>query len=247
MLGWGGRRLTERKHRQRKTHGVVLIRSQEEHAVTEPAPDEDVGYNARSQVIRMKRHSTNPIQRDEIPRQRPTNSADVNQPRRGAMAKVQRGQIEEIQHKQELCKPKVTAHPQVHETEEQEVIGDEVASDVGGRANVHRVAHVQRVGVEELQDEEHDPVDGREDAGLCKRRTVVVCPEAVVADVSAGRFEGVEDGGYEEKQPGKRGCDLVEEDGLRGVLVSLGEGVQVAAVAGGGGFGHDAGSVGCSS
>lgn len=44
------------------------------------------------------------------------------------------------------------------EAEEQQVRGDVVRADVGGGDEVGGVAGPERVGVDELQDEEHDPV-----------------------------------------------------------------------------------------
>lgn len=143
-----GRELTERQHRERETHGVVLVRRQEEHAVPEPAPDKDISNNASNQVRRVESNSTNPIQGRKVPRQRASNSANVDSTGRGRMAEVSEAQVEEVDHQQQLGKPEVAAHPQVDEAEEQQVGGDVVGADVGGGAEVGCVRGPERPGVD---------------------------------------------------------------------------------------------------
>lgn len=130
-------------------------------------------------MIRVKRNSSNPIQGDEVPCQRPTHSADMNRPGRSRMAEIRQTQIAKVEHEQEEGEPEMRAREEVHEAEQKQVVGDEVATEVCGGSDVVGVAHVERVGVAELQNEDYQHVDGGEDAGLRKGCRVVVVPELV--------------------------------------------------------------------
>lgn len=211
----------------------------------------------------MQRNGTDPVQRDKVPRQRSADNADVDQAGGSRVAEVSSAQIEKVDHEQQLGNPEVAAHPEVHEAEEQQVVGDEVRANVGSSIDVDGVGRVQGVGVEQLQNVEHDPVDGRDDAALRKRRRVVVLPEPGIASVNMGMavlvavfmarlvlgvvllvawraVERVVHGRHEEQQPAHRRGDLVVEERPRGELIALGEGVQAVPV-GRSRLRHDAG------
>lgn len=234
--------LTKRQRAQRKPNRIVLIGREEEDAVAQPAPDEHIRHNASNNMVGMHSHSTRPVQGDEVPGQRTANSADVDEARRGRVAEVGKRQIEEIDYEQQLSEPKVRAHPQMDEAEEEEVVRDKVGADVGGGGDVDGVGGVEGVGVDELQDEEDEPVDAGEDAVLGKGGRVVVLPDAAARGMAFGRgVEGVVEGCDEEEEVGDGGGDFVEEDGLRGEFFAAGEGVEAVAAAGGAGFGHGGG------
>ena len=79
----------------------------------------------------MERNSTNPVQGNEVPRQRSRNGADVDSARGGAVAEVCKAQVEEVDDEQQLGDPEVAAHPQVDEAEEEKVGCNVVGADVG--------------------------------------------------------------------------------------------------------------------
>jgi hypothetical protein len=134
----GGRRqeeergLTERKHRKRKTHSVVLVRRKEKHSISQPSPYEHIGDNPTHQMRRVERYSAHPIQRNKVPSQRARNSTDMDCTRCSRVAEVRERQVEEVDHKEEFSEPEVAAHPEVDEAEEKQVGRDIVAADVGG-------------------------------------------------------------------------------------------------------------------
>lgn len=150
-------KLTERQHRQRKSHRIILIRRQEEYSIPEPSPDENISNNASNEMRRVKGDRANPIQRDEIPRQRPSNRANMNRPRRRAVAEVREAQIEEIDDQKQLGEPKVASHPEVDEAEEQEIGGYVVRAGVGSGDEVGAVTGPERPRINQLQNEEYNP------------------------------------------------------------------------------------------
>lgn len=96
------------------------------------------------------------------------------------MPEVHGGEVEEVDDEQEFGEPVVAAHPEVHDAEEEEVVGEEVGGEVGGGGYVHFGFAVEGVGVVELENPEHDEVDAGDDAALGKGRGDVVLPDAAV-------------------------------------------------------------------
>lgn len=234
----GERQLTEGENRQGESDGVVLVSSEEEEPIAEPPPNKNVGEDPRSQVIRVHGNGTDPVQGDKVPGERATHGADMDEAWGGAVAEIGEAQVEEIDDEEEFGQPVVVAYPQVNEAKEQKIICDEVAPDVGCCGDVDGVGGIEGIRVEELDDEEDNPVDGGDDAALSKRRGVVVLPEpavprmaVVVAMAVLGRVEAVVEGGDEQEQIGHGRGDLVQENGARREVVATRERVQAVAVA----------------
>ena len=83
--------------------------------------------------------SAAPVQCDEVPCQRAGYGADMDEAWGRAVAEICTGEVEEVDDEEELCEPKVRAHPEVHEAEEKEVVGDEVGAYVCGGVDVVNV------------------------------------------------------------------------------------------------------------
>lgn len=128
--------LTERQHAQRKPDRVVLVRRQEEDSIPQPPPDKHIRHDPPHDVGAVQRHGANPVQRDEVPRQRASNRADVDGARCGAVAEVREAEVEEVDDEQQLGEPEVGAHPEVDEAEEKQIGRDVVGADVGGGEEV---------------------------------------------------------------------------------------------------------------
>ena len=239
--------LTESKVRQSESHRVVLERHQEESSIRQDPPDENITHDPSWKRICMHRAGTNPVQRDKVPGQRTCYGAHVDGTRRGAVAEVGEGEVEEVDDDEQLGEPEVGADPEVDEAEEEEVGGDVVGSDVGGGGNVDGVARVEGVGVDEL--EEHDenpsggsvavcgcsadgeragvPVDAGHDAVLGEGGRSVVAPDGASGLVALMRpLESVVDGGNQEDDVGDEGGDAVENQLSRRELFPASERVH---------------------
>ena len=144
------------------------------------------------------------------------------------MPKIRSAQIEEIHHNQQQRKPKMGPSPQMQKPEDQQVMQDEMGSDVCGRSNMHGVRAVEGVRVSELQDIQDDPVDGCDDAvhgegGVVSGVLAPDCAARLVAFV--GGVEGVDYAGDYEEEPGDGCSDLVGQERVARVLIAAGEGV----------------------
>lgn len=99
-----------------------------------------------------------PVKCNEVPGQRPSHGADVDGARRRRVPEVRERQVEEVDDDEQLGKPEVAAHPEMQEAEEEQVRRDVVGADVGGCVHVDGVFGVERPGVDELEEEDDDPV-----------------------------------------------------------------------------------------
>lgn len=109
-------------------------------------------------MVGVHGYGTAPVQRDEVPRKRAGHGANVDEARGRAVAEVGSREVGKVDDEEELGEPKVRAHPEMDESKEEKVVGDEVGADVCSRIDVVDVRGVESVGVEELKSEEDDPV-----------------------------------------------------------------------------------------
>ena len=105
----------------------------------------------------MEHGRTTPEQRDVVPRQRRRHDGYVHETRRGGVAKVERGEVEEVDDEGELGPDEVVVHPEQHEDELQTVRDDVVRAQVRGGRGPGGVGGEERIEVAELGGEEGDP------------------------------------------------------------------------------------------
>jgi len=128
------------------------------------------------------------------------------------MPEVRSAQIEEVHNEEQKRKPKVRTRPEMQEPKDQQVIEDEVRADIGSGSDMHRVRAVESVRVPELQDVEHDPVDGCDDAVHSEGSMVrgILSPDSAAGLVAfIWRVEGVDNAGDDEEEPGDGSSDFV--------------------------------------
>lgn len=83
-------------------------------------------------MIRMDCNRTNPVERDKVPSQRSTNGTDMDSPRRSAVAEIRHTEITKVEHEQEQRQPVVRVREEAHKAEQKQVVGNKVATEVGG-------------------------------------------------------------------------------------------------------------------
>lgn len=148
---------TRSKDTHVQTHSVVLEREHEEHAVQQERPDEHVRNDPCRQAVRAHHCSPTPEQRDEIPSQWSRNDGYVDQVRSGWVAEVNRGQVEEIEHKHELSDPEVAPNPEEEKGRLEYIVDDEMASDVGSGGDPFGVVGKQMPDVADLKNKKRNP------------------------------------------------------------------------------------------
>lgn len=148
---------TSCKNAQLKAHGVILVRHQEETPIHHDAPNENIGDDPSGQVVCTNSHSTNPVQRHKVPRQRATHNTDMDGARSGAVPEIGGAEIEEVDDNDEQGKPEEGTGPEMDKGEDQQVVHNEVASHVGGGRDIGCLGRVQVPGVAELEEVQNDP------------------------------------------------------------------------------------------
>lgn len=74
--------------------------------------------------------STDPVERNKGPGKRKGKCGGVNEERGARVAEITDGEVEEVDDNQEEREPEVTAGPEVDETEQEKVGGDEMGRNV---------------------------------------------------------------------------------------------------------------------
>jgi len=117
---------------QAETHSPILEYKQVEAAVNSPCPNEDVGNNSSSEVMRMHSCSSIPVKCNEGPSQWTSENTNVCDDRRTRIcgkfwriAEICHSQLEEVDHDQQKCPPEVASAPKVNEAKEKQVVGNE--------------------------------------------------------------------------------------------------------------------------
>lgn len=77
------------------------------------------------------------------------------------MAEVGEREVEEVHDEKQFGEPEVRADPEVEEAEEQEVGRDVVGANVGRGVHVDCIAGIKGVGIDELEEEDDDPMMGQ--------------------------------------------------------------------------------------
>lgn len=67
----------------------------------------------------------------------------MDEPGCGAVSEVGKAQVEEVDDNQEFRKPEMSPHPEVDETEDEQIRGDVVSANVCGRVDVDCVFAIQ--------------------------------------------------------------------------------------------------------
>lgn len=109
----------------------------------------------------MQHQGAVPVQPHESPGEGPRRHGQVDEGRARAVQEVQVGQVEEVDHLDDLGPDEVRAHEEHDEGEVQQVVEDEVTADVGGGGDVGRILGEEVADVADLQEEDDDP--GRRD------------------------------------------------------------------------------------
>ena len=142
----------------RRGKWAYLVDDDEEESVSENGPDEDVSEDTRHKVVRVGNHqSTVPVDGNKGPGQGSGNNRRMDKSRIRVVAEVQGGEVDEVENQDNLSPVEVGADKEHDESEVEEVVEDEVASDAGGSMNDVRVAREEVTNVTGLENEEDNP------------------------------------------------------------------------------------------
>jgi hypothetical protein len=223
------------KDAKREAHSVIFVDDDEEESVSENGPDEDISKDTRNQMMRVGDHqSTIPVDCNKGPGQGCRHNRRMNKSRVRVVAEVKRGEVDEVEHQDNLGPVKVRADKEHDKCEMEEVVEDEVASNAGGSVNDVGVAREEVANVTSLENEQDNPVDGSDDWVQSESSAVhvVLLPDLSVSRVAIiiGTVEGVINSDNKGQDPGNEGEDLVGKDCTVGVGVPLHEGIVLLPV-----------------
>ena len=110
-------KLTSRQPRHRQPHRPILKRHQKAQPKPQEPPHRHIRDDACRQPLGMEHGRAAPEQRHVVPRQRRRDDGDVHPARRGRVAEVERGKVEEVDDERELGPDEVAVHPEQDEDE----------------------------------------------------------------------------------------------------------------------------------
>lgn len=113
---------------QSETHGVVIEGHKEEKPVDEDTPDSNVGKDTSDQRVGIDSNRTIPVDGNKGPRQRSRDDRRMDEACVAVVTEVERGEVEEVDDKQNFSPDKVRAYEEHDKAELQEVVHNEVAS-----------------------------------------------------------------------------------------------------------------------
>jgi hypothetical protein len=146
------------EHTQVETHGVILVRNDEEQTISQDGPDEDVAKDSGNERFGVGYHDgAVPVDGDKVPCERSGYDSLVDEASIGWVAEVQRCQVEEVDNDQNLGPSEVASYEEHDESEVEQVVEDEVASHGTSSVQLLDVAREEVEDVATLEDEQYNP------------------------------------------------------------------------------------------
>lgn len=152
---------TERctKNAKSKSNSPVLVNSKEEQAIDQDTPDGNVGKDACWQAVSIDSDSSIGVQGNEGPCEWSRNSRSMNQSMVCVVTEVCGREVEEVDDKENLSPPEMGANEEQDESEVEEVVQNEVASNAGRSLDICIVVGEEVPDITELEEVENGPVD----------------------------------------------------------------------------------------
>ena len=139
--------------------GQYLVNDDEEHAIGQNRPDEDVPEDSRHQIVRVGHHDRPvPVNSNKRPGQRTRRNWGVDEARRSVVAEVQRREIHKVEDEHDLGPGKVRANKEHDKSKVEQVVEDKVAANAGSPVNRLLSTGEEVRDVAKLENEENDPV-----------------------------------------------------------------------------------------
>jgi len=213
---------------------VVLEDGQVEATKHEERPHSNVGKDTSSQVpVGTDHNSAIPEDGNKDPGQRSRDNRHMHKARLGRVPEVEHDKVEEVDNKQQLGQPEVTANPQHNPAKLNQVEEDEVAANTSCSSNEIRIGREQMSYIANLEDPEDDPIDIDEDLVDSERSWVssTLAPDGAILESAFFRaMMDIVALSYDHEQPGQDRENLVRENAVAGVGVPAGKRVEIIEV-----------------
>lgn len=143
-------KLTQSQERQRIPEDVIADREDVNKSNHENHPDKNVGDNTRGQVVSMHRNSTIPEQSSQRPGIWSRDSRPVHERRRSEMDPICRRLAQDMDNEDDLGWPEKVSGPKHDESEDQEVVEDEMGGNIGSAGDEGSVSGEQMPEIAKL-------------------------------------------------------------------------------------------------
>jgi hypothetical protein len=124
-------------------------------------PDKDVRHDPTGQIVTVNSNGAIPEQRHQSPSVRSGDGRKVHESGQSPVSPICNGHIDEVDGENDLSPPEVVTSPQQDPDNGEDVVEDEVSSDVSGSRHDSGVLVEQVPNIAELGEEQKDPGDGQ--------------------------------------------------------------------------------------
>jgi len=147
------------KDAESEAHSVVLVSQKEEESINKNAPDGNIGKDPGNQGVGINHDGTVPVDCHKGPSQWSRDNRDMDESWTSWMAEIERREVEKVDNQDKFGPPEVGADEQHDEGECEEVVGDEVGTNISGGIDGFDLAGEEVNNIADLEDEQDDPVD----------------------------------------------------------------------------------------
>jgi len=167
-----------------------------------------------------------------IPGQRRRDDRQVNEQRSRGVAEIQEGKVEQVDNQEQLALPEMASDPQHYEAKGEEIVEDEVASNIGSTRDERLVCAPQIADIVCLQDQNDHPVDAgyyRIQAERCPSMAVLspYCVAEMFVPAIRRAREGIIGSNDDQEKPGNDGEDFVGNEVVLGEFLAFGERIPI--------------------
>jgi len=169
---------------------------------------------------------------DVIPGERRRDDRQMNEQRSRGVAEIQQGKVEQVHDQEELALPEMASNPQHYEAKGEEIVEDEVASNIGSTRDERLVCAPQIADIVCLQDQNDHPVDAgyyRIQAERCPSMAVLspYCVAEMFVPAIRRAREGIIGSNDDQEKPGNDGEDFVGNEVVLGEFLAFGERIPI--------------------
>jgi hypothetical protein len=148
---------------------TYIVGNNEKSTVSQNAPDENVTKDSSNQIVSMRHHDgAIPVNGHKGPCQWSRGNGNVDEARSSVVAEIQRAEVQEIDHKNDLSNGKVPVCKEQDKGDVEDVVEDEVGADTGSSVDDIGTFGEEGSDVSKLEDEKYNPISS------CVRRLHLV-------------------------------------------------------------------------
>lgn len=149
--------LTQSQETERVSQQIILRDKDVELSEDKDHPDEDIGHESCCETVATHSDSTVPEQRRDRPCIRACDSRQMHEGRESRVSPVGNRLVQEVRDQNDLRTPEMVANPEQNPGKDEQVVENEVSSDIGGCSHQSRLLGEEMPDIAQLGQQKQDP------------------------------------------------------------------------------------------